>query len=64
MHAITRKFGGTGLGLSISKRLVEKIGGAIFVESEINKGSKFTFVLPFEIYNPEINNTNSSDNEC
>jgi signal transduction histidine kinase/ActR/RegA family two-component response regulator len=61
--SITRKFGGTGLGLSISKRLVEKIGGAIFVESEINKGSKFTFVLPFEIYNPEINNTNSSENE-
>jgi signal transduction histidine kinase/ActR/RegA family two-component response regulator len=60
--SITRKFGGTGLGLNISKKLVEAMGGVIFVESEINKGSKFTFVLPFEIYNPEINNTNSSEN--
>jgi len=48
-YSTTRKFGGTGLGLSIVKNLVELQGGEIFVESEINKGTKFTFVLPFRV---------------
>ena len=39
----TRKYGGTGLGLTISNRLVAMMGGAMWVESEIGKGSHFHF---------------------
>jgi signal transduction histidine kinase len=44
-----RSFGGTGLGLSIVKGLLNLLGGKIWVESELNKGSNFFFTFPVKI---------------
>jgi len=44
--ATARRYGGTGLGLTIAARLVQLMGGRIWVESEPGHGSRFVFTLP------------------
>ena len=49
----TPKYGGTGLGLAITRNLSPIMGGDTFVESEIDKGSTFTIILPAVVRVPK-----------
>jgi len=59
-----RKYGGSGLGMSIVKKLVELLNGKMEIESEINKGTKFTINLPITIEkNKKLNILAAEDDE-
>jgi len=46
--SINREFGGIGIGLALSKRIIEMMGGKIWVEAELGKGAKFIFTCKFK----------------
>ena len=52
-NSTTRRYGGSGLGLSISRRLVQKMGGEIVVDSKPGVGSRFAFTVPFAVVDIE-----------
>ena len=59
--SITRRFGGTGLGLSITKKLVDLMGGKIFITDQPGGGTIFTTRLPLKATDPPAANVQAPD---
>ncbi len=59
-QSVEKQFGGTGLGLAITSNLVTLLGGKIWIESKVNKGSTFYFTVPFEDIQSEPYSTKTS----
>ena len=55
---LTRRYGGMGLGLAVAKAMIELHGGRIWAESEVGKGSTFTFLLPANRIQEPASSTN------
>ncbi|MBC8172239.1 MAG: GAF domain-containing protein, partial [Anaerolineae bacterium] len=55
---------GTGLGMMITQRFIESHGGRIWVESQINSGSTFHFVVPLVVEQPELNGNQNEDHRA
>jgi PAS domain S-box-containing protein len=51
----TREFGGTGLGLSITRKLLERLGGSVTVQSQYGSGSTFSVHLPLRVPDANVN---------
>jgi len=62
----SRKYGGTGLGLAISKRIIDLMGGKIWVESELGKGAKFVFIIKVQhgTNNPDSMMSSQINDDC
>ena len=54
-HKSNREYEGTGLGLSISSHIIQSLGSKIEVQSDINKGTSFSFLLSFDICSDKVN---------
>jgi signal transduction histidine kinase/ActR/RegA family two-component response regulator len=63
-NSFTKQFQGAGLGLAISKKLVEAMGGEIWLESEKGVGSKFYFTAVFGINTGEETNEQTEDSQA
>lgn len=59
----SKRFGGTGLGLAITAKLVRLMGGTIHVESEVDCGTVFTVILPFDIDTTPLNLSLQHENQ-